>query len=234
MKSVIRAFEVLSCSALLLCCLSCAIPWGNLPPTTYRGRVVHDELGTGIANASITASRPCLRSSLWPMVRIEVLATTKSDKNGNYSITTRTGYATEIETHSSDLKLRGVINLSRKHADPLELRVSAELSGICHYNLGGSSVDPNSQPSKTSEAAIKRLVRYISAHPNASLKSLRQYSKQGAISDQELLVFESAPAHYFGPRSLVEYQWGRQALLIPDQNTAIRFVASRSSFLYHD
>ncbi len=229
MKSVIRAFEVLWWSALLLCGSSCTIPWGNLPPTTYQGRVVHDELGTGIANATITASRPCVRSSLWPMVRPEVLASTKSDENGNYSLTTRAGYATEIETHSSDLKLRGIIDLSRKHADPLELRVSAELQSICHYNLGGSPVDPNSLPPKNAETAIRRLVRYLSAHPGASLKSLRQYNKQGVISDRELSVFESAPVHYFGPHSLVEFQWGRQALLIPDQNTRIRFVSPRFS-----
>ncbi len=229
MKLVLRAFEVLSWSVLLLCGSSCTIPWGNLPSTTYRGRVVHDELGTGIANATITASRPCVRSSLWPMIRPEEIATTKSDEHGFFSMTTSKGYATQIMTRSSDLKLFGRIELSRKHADPLELRVSAELQSIAHYNFGGSPVDGNSLPSKTAEAAIRRLVRYISAHPGASLKSLSQYNKQGVISDSELSVFESAPVHYFGPHSLVEYQWGRQAFLIPDQNTQIRFVSPRIS-----
>jgi hypothetical protein len=231
MKSVIRAFEVLLWSALLLCGSSCTIPWGNLPPTTYRGKVVHDELGTGIANATITASRPCVRSSLWPMVRPEVLATTKSDAHGNFLMTTRTGYATQIVTRSRDQKLSGFFEPSRKHRDTIELRVSATLTGVCYRTKGDKYVDPESSSSKVADAAIRHLVKYISAHPDALLKSLKQYNKQGIISEEALSVFKSVPDHYFGPQSLVEYVWGRQALLLPDQSTTIRFVPQREKWL---
>lgn len=226
MKVSPRVLKMLLWSILLVCSSSCTTPWPNLPPTTYQGQVVHNELKTGVANATITASRPCVRSSLWPMIRPEVLATVKSDAHGRFSMTTLTGYATQIETRSSDEKLIGSVNPSRKHTNPIELNVSAELRGISYQPY----VDPESPASRTAASAIRRLVRHISSHPYHPLRSLRWYSKEGVISAEELLVFESAPEHYFGPHSLVEYQWGRQALLIPNQNTAIRLVRQRTNW----
>jgi hypothetical protein len=221
-----KYFSPLLLAFLLSGLASCTRPWPNMPPITYSGKVIHQELRSGIANATITASRPSVRS-WWPMVSPETLATTKSDSNGNFSMTTKSGYATSIVVNTADKRMWCCIDPGTKSCRNLNLFAEANLEGVCYRRVADVFVDPNSEPSRRADAAVRHLVKYFSAHPKEPLKSLQQYVKDGVLSKADFEVFQSAPAFYFGQNSLVEYQWGNESLFIKNASTPIRLVAQR-------
>ena len=197
----------------------CAAPWPqNLPPTRYAGVVINAACNGGPEPAvNISAVRPALRG--FGMFTDEVLASTVSDQQGRFVLQTRSGYATTLNAVLADVRLSASLDVDKLSVSNLVLPLHPSFGYVAY----GPGVEPESSRAKQADAAVHRLVTYISAHPHDRPRSLRVYTNLGVISSDELACFTATPSWFFGRHPQVEYGWGKQAIIFADVDQPIAF-----------
>ena len=111
-----------------------------MKPVTYTGKVVDKKTGRGVAGAEIQLSRPphkYAKSTLgdWAVMGPpERMGTFTTDRNGNFTATTRSGYATAAWAAAGDRSGKfGGADQNHPDSKPLPRRFEIEIAPFESY-----------------------------------------------------------------------------------------------------
>ena len=209
----------LACIALAALTVGCASPWPqSMPPTRYAGTVVNASLGgSPESGATITAVRPALRRTAFASE--ETLGSVISDSHGCFVLQTRSGYATELRASSADNRRTGDRLTAFHSKDRVVLSLTPSLS-ITEYQ---PAANPSSKRVRGADAAIHRLLIYLSAHPQTPLRSLRAYASEDVISAEQFAFITQEPNLFLGWSPEVKYFWGKYRFVFLSADAPIAF-----------
>jgi hypothetical protein len=209
-------------SGLAALVAGCAQPWPeDIPARTYTGQVVAGPFHVPAAGAEVHAERPTFKRSglaIGLYTDDADLGSAKTDAEGRFTLRTETGYATSLVAETSDRRFFGTKFV--KPDETANLRIIADEPAIGVIEFGGG-VDPNLPVFKVIEPSLEQVIRYVSAHPHEPRHSLEDYAKHGVISQAALNAFTANASLFFGSKPRVKYDWGMDAIVIPDAHRPI-------------
>lgn len=146
------------------------------------------------------------------------LGSAKTDAEGRFTLRTTTGYATSLTAETSDGHFFGEKVVKPDETGNLRITANEPSIGVIEFPYG---VDPNLPVFKVIEPSLEQVIRYVSAHPHEPRHSLEDYAKHGVISQAALNAFTANASLFFGSMPRVQYEWGTDAIVIPDAHRPI-------------
>ncbi|MEI8294845.1 MAG: hypothetical protein WCG66_12855 [bacterium] len=150
----------------------------------------------------------------------ERIGTARTDRRGQFTLTTTTGFATKLIASSPDMRQIGGVDVSRRSTET-NIYVSPEFRMV-----GYRAIDPLSPMTEMAAAAAMKEIMKESVRHDFQLESLTKYRERGIISTEQFDLFTQNPHLFFGPDPEVSYYWGEKRLVIPDTTSRIRLVAA--------
>jgi len=211
----------------------CANRWPeDAPPVTYSGTVLNAPLHRGEPDATIYAVRPGVKPGLldhyWLQPADEadgVMATAHSRKNGDFVLTTKSGYATELWAASQDGRLVALVDRDLKRGTThLVLNVRPEIQDIS-YGTGLTE----KQIATLRSACDKIMFHYTSTGYKTCL-SFSGYREKSIISAEEFQLLKSLAPHLTGSKPDIEIAWPKEVLRVRSFDQPIWFKPQESLF----
>ena len=213
-----------------------------MPGHTYSGVVINSALGTPAAGAIVSASRPnqhrtpltagtdMLDHLVGDEPHQETIGQAVADREGRFTLQTRSGYADRLEAVNADRRVAGSADIHSRDASGLRVILAPRVA-LFMYD---EPIHPDDPAFKTAHVAMNQVAVYAAAHPREPLLSLEGYAGRGIISREALDNFKQHSKLFFAAKPAVQFSLGDRLIQMRDTQRPLTLRTDEELLAFRD
>ncbi|VAW71608.1 hypothetical protein MNBD_GAMMA12-79 [hydrothermal vent metagenome] len=176
---------------------ACTLDWKkDMPSYSYSGMVIMKSTGQAVANVQIKLSRDGIRPPFYFVIMsgLETIALTSTDKNGNFTAKTKSGYCTYAVASIEGYRHRYKVRLSRKLGKKIIFKLQPHILPYNFTNTRSPSQNFSRYSTRIFYKIRQGLIKIINYHDKLNSKSflsINEYYKKKVIDEDTYLIFAS-------------------------------------------